>query len=214
MKAHRRLILGLLSAALFACATGTNLGQVVSESELLAQLVALNAKGRFDEAQSKVLAYMKEEPDAAELLYKFVQDLEDNYDHQQERVISIIGEALPALEKTAAPAWVGRFEKLRGVAIIYGRYKKTRKAEDLADAKSAFQRAVRLNPNLSEAHMNLGIINAIQGDAKNSLSSFKKAIQTSGSPDITNAMQEWVAIGERDPDELCRMMKTFYFTRK
>ena len=113
MKTHRSLILGLLSVALFAWGAGTNLGQAVSEGELLAQLVALNAKGSFDEAQSKVLAYMKEEPDAAELLYRFVQDLRETH-RKYERVINIIDQTLPALEKTAAPVWVGRFEKLTG----------------------------------------------------------------------------------------------------
>ena len=187
-------------------------GEPVSEEDFLTQLISLDAKGRFEEAQAKILAYMKEEPDAGELAYKYASDLIEEHG-EDERGIAFIEQILPGLEK-ATPAWAARLANKRGIAIVFGRYKKTLKDSDLAEAKRSFERAVRLNPDLSEANFHLGVINGIQGDVKKSKASFNKSIQTSASPDMTAAMKEWVAIAERDPDRFCKMMRTFYTPAK
>lgn len=208
MKRQPRLILSFLSAALIACPIGMLWSQGVSEAQLGKQLLDLNARNRFDEAQELALGYLRKEPDAGELLYGFVKDLVERYD-QFERAIAIIDKTLPALEE-ADPAWAARVVEERGIAIVFGRYKQTADKNDLAEAKSDFQHCVQLEPSTSEAHFHLGVINAIEGDVAESKASFQKAIETSANPDITAAMREWVAMAEQNPQEFCRMMRTFY----
>ena len=210
MKRQPRLILSLLSAALIAYPIGMLWSQGVSEAELGKQLLDLSASNRFDEAQELALRYLREEPDAGELLYGFVKDLVENHD-QFERAIAIIDKTLPALEE-ADPNWGARVVEERGIAIVFGRYKQTADKNDLAEAKSDFQHSVQLEPSMSEAHFHLGVINAIEGDVAESKASFQKAIETSANPDITAAMREWVAMAEQNPQEFCRMMRTFYST--
>jgi hypothetical protein len=70
---------------------------------------------------------------------------------------------------------------------------------------------VRLNPDLYEANFHLGVINAIQGDVKQSTSSFKKAIQTAADPEQIATMKSLLALAEQDPGRYCAMLKKFYF---
>ena len=72
--------------------------------------------------------------------------------------------------------------------------------------------AVKQNPNISQAQFHLGVILAIEGDVEASKAHFKEAIRTSASPDITDAMRQWVDIAEKDPKRFQAMMKDFYST--
>ena len=208
MNNRTRWLVSTMVAVVAAVMPAMTHGQVTSEEELINQLLTMNRKGEFDQAEALLLQYLKEEPDAGVLLYYWALHA-GQHCGEYERAIAVIDKTLPALKKND-PQWAARVSKERGIAVIFGRYKKTRNSEHLAQAKRDFLFAIKINPNISEAQFNLGVIYAMDSQVENSKSSFQAAIRSTDDPDVTTAMRQWILIAEQDPERYEAMMKTFY----
>jgi len=86
-----------------------------SRGVLIGEIFGLTMDGKYDEAQSKLESYLKENPDY-DLLYYHTQDLSERC-NQKDRAIRILSNTVPQIE-SIQPLWAGRMLKIRGTSKI------------------------------------------------------------------------------------------------
>ena len=198
-------------ALLMAGLIQPSFGQVVSEEQIKKSLIALNAQGKYDQAISKLRAYVKDESDPNAVVFYYVEDL-SQVRHQHERAIQVV-DLLASAVAAGDQAYAGHILKEKAHSILFGRFGRTHKEADLAMGRDTLIAALRLNPRMTQAYMQLGIVMAIDGEAPTAKDCFKTAIKFSGEPTLTSAMRNWIANLDKDPNAFCASMKVFFDPR-
>jgi len=141
-------------------------------------------------------------------LYWLADDLLENQ-QANSAVIQLVQEWLPAAE--GEPLWQGRLHKVVGIASLRKWFAGGRCDSDLlASAKAHLLRSVEQNPAISEAHMHLAIVHAIEGSLVEVDSELRLAVETLTDAKMRIATSEIRDRLSKEPAAVLTLLRRFY----
>lgn len=174
----------------------------------LAKLFTDSYVGDYESLSRHIRDYLASNDSDWFSLYWLADDLLENQRAHSE-VIQLIQELLPAME--GRPLWQGRFHKVAGLASLRKWFEDGRSDRDLlSSAKAHLLRSVEQNPAISEAHMHLAIVNAIEGSPTEVDNSLRHAIETLTDPKMRIATADIRDRLRKEPAAVLSMLRRFY----